>query len=85
MAKRVLSGVQPSGAQVHIGNYLGAMKRFVELSEQHETIVCVVDLHALTSVSKKDDLESYTKSLAAAYLAIGLDPEKTIIFKQCVN
>lgn len=80
--KRVLSGVQPSGAQVHVGNYLGAMKRFVELSKENETIICVVDLHALTSVDKGQDLEKYTRSLAAAYLAIGLDPEEAIIFKQ---
>lgn len=48
--ERVFSGVQPSGAQVHLGNYLGAMKRFVTLAERFPTIICVVDLHALTSV-----------------------------------
>lgn len=80
--KRVLSGVQPSGAQVHIGNYLGAMKRFVSLSKEHQTIICVVDLHALTSVDSRENLESYTQSLTAAYLAIGLDPKETIIFRQ---
>ena len=46
----VFSGIQPSGAQVHIGNYLGAMKRFVTLAEKHQTIVCIVDLHALTTL-----------------------------------
>lgn len=80
--QRVFSGIQPSGAQVHLGNYLGAMKRFVSLSRQHETIFCIVDLHALTSVEKKEDLQNYSSSLAAAYLAIGLQPEKTIIFRQ---
>lgn len=79
---RVFSGVQPSGAQVHIGNYLGAMKRFVTLSKSCETIVCIVDLHALTTVEKREDLQAYSNSLAAAYLAIGLDPEQTIIFRQ---
>ena len=79
---RVFSGVQPSGAQVHLGNYLGAMKRFVSLSKQYQTIVCIVDLHALTSVEKKENLQEYSQSLAAAYLAIGLEPEQTIIFRQ---
>lgn len=82
VAERVLSGVQPSGAQVHIGNYLGAMKRFVTLSQQYPTIVCLVDLHALTSVEKGEDLRTFSISLAASYLAIGLDPAKTIIFRQ---
>lgn len=79
---RVFSGVQPSGEQVHIGNYLGAMKHFVELSKKHDTTVCIVDLHALTSVSQKEKLEQYSMSLGAAYLAIGLEPEQTCIFRQ---
>lgn len=80
--ERVFSGVQPSGAQVHIGNYLGAMKRFVSLAESYETIICLVDLHALTRVEHRESLQQYSASLAAAYLAIGLKPEKTIIFRQ---
>lgn len=80
--KRLFSGVQPSASQVHLGNYLGAMKRFVELADQYETIVCVVDLHALTSIADKEQLKTNTLSLAAAYLAIGLDPEKVTIFRQ---
>ena len=79
---RVFSGIQPSGAQVHVGNYLGAMKRFVTLAEQHETMVCVVDLHALTSVEDAAQLRANSVSLTAAYLAIGLDPQKTTIFRQ---
>ncbi len=79
---RVYSGVQPSANQVHIGNYLGAMRKFVELSKKHETTVCIVDLHALTSVSNKQDLEEFSISLAAAYLAIGLDPSQAVIFRQ---
>lgn len=78
----VFSGVQPSAAQVHAGNYLGAMRRFVELSEQHETMVCIVDLHALTTIDDAEALRENTRSLAAAYLAIGLNPEQTIIFCQ---
>ena len=80
--KRVFSGIQPSGSQVHIGNYLGAMKHFVSLAKKYETIVCIVDLHALTSVESKEALEEYSRSLAAAYLAVGLDPAETIIFRQ---
>ena len=78
----VFSGVQPSGEQVHIGNYLGAMKRFVTLAQSHDTMVCIVDLHALTSVESAEDMRGYSLSLAAAYLAIGMDPERSIIFRQ---
>lgn len=81
-SNRVFSGIQPSGAQVHIGNYLGAMKRFVTLATEHETMVCVVDLHALTSVENAAALRANSASLAAAYVAIGLDPAKTTIFRQ---
>jgi len=80
--ERVFSGVQPSASQVHIGNYLGAMKHFVTLAKESETIVCIVDLHALTSVSSAQSLITNTASLAAAYLAIGIDPQRTIIFRQ---
>lgn len=80
--RRVLSGVKPSAAQVHLGNYLGAMKRFVSLAKEHESVFCIVDLHALTSVKDGKLLREHTLSLTAAYLAIGLDPEKTILFKQ---
>ncbi|OVE80385.1 tryptophan--tRNA ligase [bacterium J17] len=80
--ERVFSGVQPSGEQVHIGNYLGAMRRFVSLAEDFETIICLVDLHALTSVTSPNELRSYSESLVASYLAIGLDPEKITIFRQ---
>lgn len=80
--QRVFSGVQPSGDQVHLGNYFGAMKRFVDLAEKFETIVCIVDLHALTRVESAAELSKYSASLAAAYLAIGLDPQKTVIFRQ---
>ncbi|HMO18514.1 MAG TPA: tryptophan--tRNA ligase [Oligoflexia bacterium] len=78
----ILSGIQPSASQVHIGNYLGAMKRFVALQEKYPLILCIVDLHALTSVSRKEDIASNSFSLAAAYLALGLTSESTIIFRQ---
>lgn len=79
---RVFSGVQPSASQVHIGNYLGAMRRFVELSKEHDSLFCIVDQHALTTVNDRKLLEDNTLSLAAAYLAIGIDPQKTILFRQ---
>lgn len=78
----VFSGVQPSAAQVHIGNYLGAMKRFVVLAKQFPTIFCIVDLHALTSVENPATLRDNTLSLAAAYLGIGIDPSETVLFRQ---
>jgi tryptophanyl-tRNA synthetase len=82
MKELVLSGIQPSASQVHLGNYLGAMKRFVELQKTNPLIVCIVDLHALTSVTKKEELKANTLSLAAAYFAVGLLEESTIVFKQ---
>lgn len=78
----VLSGVQPSGAMVHLGNYLGAMKRFVELQDQYPSVYCIVDLHALTSFRSAKELTQNTLSLAAAYLAIGIDPSRSILFRQ---
>lgn len=78
----VFSGIQPSAGQVHVGNYLGAMRRFVDLSKRFPTIVCIVDLHALTTVDQWEKLPEFSASLAAAYLAIGLDPTETVIFRQ---
>ncbi|HHW01592.1 MAG TPA: tryptophan--tRNA ligase [Thermoanaerobacterales bacterium] len=78
---RVFSGVQPTG-DIHIGNYLGAMKRFVELQDEHECFFCVVDLHALTVPQNPDILRNKILQLARIYLAIGLDPAKTTLFAQ---
>ncbi|MDI3480929.1 MAG: tryptophanyl-tRNA synthetase [Tepidanaerobacteraceae bacterium] len=78
---RVFSGVQPTG-DIHIGNYLGAMKHFVELQDVHECFFCVVDLHALTVPQNPDILRKKTLEVAGIYLAIGLDPSKTTIFVQ---
>ncbi len=82
MSDLVFSGVQPSAASVHIGNYLGAMKWFVKLQEQFPLMVCVVDFHALTSVDKRGELRSFSQSLAATYLALGLTKDSTILFRQ---
>src|SRR5580700_6522037 len=79
--QRVLSGVQPSGA-LHLGNYLGALVKFVALQEQMECLYCVVDLHAITQWQDPARLAAQTREIAAAYLAAGVDPEKSIIFPQ---
>ncbi len=79
--ERVFSGVQPTGA-LHLGNYLGALKKFVALQEDHECLYCVVDLHAITVNPDPATLAQQTREIAAAYLACGLDPEKSIVFAQ---
>lgn len=79
---RVFSGVQPTG-ELTLGNYLGALKRFVEMQASGmETIYCVVDLHAITVWQDPAELRDATRSVTAAFLACGLDPEKSIIFNQ---
>jgi len=78
---RVFSGIQPSG-DLHLGNYLGAIRRFVPLQKTHETIYCVVDEHAITVWQEPDELRKSTRALAAAYVAAGIDPKKSIIFNQ---
>ncbi|HVW91776.1 MAG TPA: tryptophan--tRNA ligase [Devosia sp.] len=78
---RVFSGIQPSG-DLHLGNYLGALRRFVPLQETHETIYCIVDMHAITVWQDPDDLRRATRELAAAYVAAGLDPRKSMIYNQ---
>ncbi len=78
---RVFSGVQPTG-NLHLGNYLGAIKRFVALQESHDCIYCVVDLHAITDTLVHDDLVSNIHEVTAAYIASGIDPNKHIVFNQ---
>ena len=81
-ANRVFSGVQPTG-NLHLGNYLGAVKRFVAMQDaDFETIYCVVDLHAITQPYDRGDLARATRELTAAFLACGLDPARSIIFNQ---
>ncbi len=79
--KRVFSGVQPTG-NIHLGNYLGALKQFVELQEDHECIYCIVDMHAITVPQDPKELRSHILDVAALYLAVGVDPEKSIVFVQ---
>jgi tryptophanyl-tRNA synthetase len=79
--QRVFSGIQPSG-DLHLGNYLGAIRRFVPLQDTHDCIYCVVDMHAITVWQEPNSLRRATRELTAAYLAAGIDPKKSIIFNQ---
>jgi tryptophanyl-tRNA synthetase len=82
---RVFSGVQPTG-NLHLGNYLGAIRKFVALQESHECIYCVVDLHAITQPFSvwggPQKLADHTREVTAAYVASGIDPKKHIVFNQ---
>ncbi len=79
--QRVFSGVQPTG-NLHLGNYLGAIKRFVELQARHECIYCVVDLHAITVWQEPEELTRNIREVTAAFIACGIDPKKHIVFNQ---
>ena len=79
--KRVFSGVQPTG-NIHLGNYLGALKQFVELQDDHECIYCIVDMHAITVPQDPKTLKEHILDVAALYLAVGVDPKKSIVFVQ---
>ena len=77
----VFSGVQPTG-NLHLGNYLGAIRKFVALQDSHDCIYCVVDLHSITAQLVHEDLPGQTRSITAAFLAAGIDPKKHIVFNQ---
>ena len=79
--KLVFSGVQPTG-NLHLGNYLGALKNFVSLQKEMECIYCVVDLHAITVFQNPKDLQDNVLETVASFLATGLDPNKSLIFNQ---
>ena len=79
--KRILSGVQPSG-DLHLGNYLGAIKNFVDLQKEYECFFCVVDLHAITVWQDPKILKQKTREVTAAFIASGIDPEKNTLFVQ---
>ena len=80
--KRVLSGIQPTHDSFHLGNYLGALKQWVEMQENHDAFYCVVDLHALTVETDPKLLKKRTLLSAAQLIAIGLDPNKCTLFIQ---
>ena len=81
MAKRIFSGIQPSGV-LHLGNYLGAIKNWVELQKEYDPIFCVVDIHAITVPQNPEELRRNTLEVAKTYLAAGIDPKKSTIFVQ---
>jgi tryptophanyl-tRNA synthetase len=78
---RIFSGIQPTG-NLHLGNYLGAIRNWVALQHDYECIFCIVDLHALTLPQDPDELRQATREVTAAYIAAGIDPEHCIIFNQ---
>jgi len=78
---RVLSGVQPSGI-LHIGNFFGAIRQFIELQEANDCFYFLADLHALTTVHDPEALRRHTLELATAFLALGLDPGKSVLYRQ---
>jgi len=78
---RIFSGIQPTG-QKHLGNYIGAIRQYVEGQDRGEAIYCIVDLHAITVPFEPDGLRSYVLDTAAMLLAAGLDPERCILFRQ---
>jgi tryptophanyl-tRNA synthetase len=79
--QRVFSGMQPTNG-LHLGNYLGALKNWVALQEKYESIYCIVDLHAITIEPDPKGLAGRCREVAAAYIAAGVDPKKSIIFVQ---
>jgi tryptophanyl-tRNA synthetase len=79
--KRVFSGVQPTG-NLHIGNYLGALKQFVELQDENECVYCIVDLHSITMPQDPKILKEHILDIASLYIAVGVDPQKSIVFVQ---
>jgi tryptophanyl-tRNA synthetase len=79
--ERVVSGMQPTGS-LHLGNYLGAMVKWIEMQNTHECIYCVVDLHAITVWQDPAELRDAIRRVTAAYIAAGLDPKRSILFNQ---
>ena len=79
--RRVFSGIQPSG-NLHLGNYLGALKNWVAIQDDYENYFCIVDLHALTVPQDPKVLRAKIRELAAIYIACGIDPEKSVVFRQ---
>jgi tryptophanyl-tRNA synthetase len=78
---RIFSGVQPTGS-LHLGNYLGALKKFAALQHEHECLFCIVDLHALTMPQEHGKLAGQTRHIAAAFLAAGVQPDKALVYAQ---
>ncbi len=79
---RVLSGIQPSGESLHVGNYFGAMRQQLALAEQHEALLFIADYHSMTTVRDAADRRVFTRGVALDYLACGLDPQRSMLFRQ---
>jgi tryptophanyl-tRNA synthetase len=79
--RRVFSGIQPSGTS-HLGTYLGALKNWVSVQEEYESYFCIVDLHALTVPQNPKVLRANVREMAALFIAVGLDPDRAVIFRQ---
>src|SRR5215217_81058 len=79
--QRVFSGIQPSG-NLHVGNYVGALKNWVAMQEEYENFFCIVDLHAITVPQDPKVLRQKVREVAAIYLGVGLDPDRSVIFRQ---
>ena len=82
--EQIFSGIQPTG-NLHLGNYLGAIRNFVALQDSYECIYCIVDLHAITQWQEPDELRRNTREVTAAFIASGIDPAKNVIFHQSGN
>ena len=78
---RVFSGVQPTGS-LHLGNYLGAIRNFVDIQDDYDAVYCIVDLHAITVWQEPAELKQNILDVAAAYLACGIDPKRSTVFVQ---
>ncbi|MBQ8909061.1 MAG: tryptophan--tRNA ligase, partial [Clostridia bacterium] len=83
MKKRVLTGIKPTG-YAHIGNYFGALKPAVELSEtgEYDCFYFIADYHALTTLNNKEEMQDYSYNMACALLACGLNPDKVVFYRQ---
>src|SRR3989344_9636651 len=81
LMQRLLTGLQPSGA-LHIGNYFGVLKPFVEMYEKYESYLMVADYHALTTLKEPEELRRNIADVVRDYLAVGIDPNKVVIFQQ---
>jgi len=81
MKERLLSGVKPTG-EIHIGNYFGAMKQFVDFQDKYDSFIFIADLHALTQIKNPVKISQYILEVAKSFLSIGLDPERVVLFKQ---
>lgn len=79
---RVLSGIQPSGDALHLGNYFGALRQFVALQEEHEMLLFIADYHSMNSVRDGAARRAYTHAVALDYLACGIDPKRAMLFRQ---